>query len=73
MSECRPRASAEEVERMRRWHDEHYAYRQGVGPQGQVFEHLMDSNGFTRAVAARRGLVKDGVDVEYRTYRLTPG
>lgn len=40
MSDYRPRVSAEEAERMRRWHDEHYAYLRGVAPEGQVFEHL---------------------------------
>ena len=34
-------------------------------------EQLMDTHGFERSVVAARGIVKDGHDVEYRTYRLT--
>ncbi len=34
-------------------------------------EQLMDRHGFTRQVVSARGIVKDGHDVEYRTYRLT--
>jgi release factor glutamine methyltransferase len=33
-------------------------------------EQLVDDNGFTREVVARRAMDKDGHPVEYRTYRL---
>jgi len=35
-----PTVSAEEAARMQAWHDEHYAYLQGVSEEGEVFDYL---------------------------------
>jgi release factor glutamine methyltransferase len=35
-----PTVSPEEAARMQAWHDEHYAYLQGVSEEGEVFDYL---------------------------------
>ena len=71
-----PAMSEEDIGRIRRWHEAAY---QGIlaeaGTDGTTYEYLnrqIDGNGFTRETVATDGLERDGVRVDYVTYRVRP-
>jgi release factor glutamine methyltransferase len=71
-----PTISAEDAERLRRWHESAYAQGRAEGRAGQTFDYLgltldVPPDGFAAQAVATDHVLRDGVRVDYYTYRMT--